>query len=49
MFTLFSHHDPVLWTAHIMHLTIFWEAHSMATERAAIPVLKALLASMAPA
>ena len=24
----------VLWTAHIMHLMIFWEAHSKATERA---------------
>ena len=35
--------DPVLWTAHIMHLTIFWEMHSMATERAAIPVLYTFL------
>ena len=34
-----THKNPGLWTAHIMHIMIFWEAHGMATERAAFAVL----------
>ena len=29
----------VLWTAHIMHLTVVWEVHGKATEGAEILVL----------